>query len=213
MDRSNEPRAVAIGLREEEWALEGLFASGNDPAGRGAVIAPPHPLYGGSMLAPVVTELAWACGHAGLSTLCFDWRGVGGSGGTPSGETAHADSDYAGSLSLLSETVSGTLCACGYSWGAATAVRHALAHERVNCAVLVAPPPSMLDETQLAAFEGPMLVVVGECDDLAPRAGLEACLAEREATELVTVPDADHFFLTGVQEIGRAFGDWFERIG
>ncbi|MCH2172647.1 alpha/beta fold hydrolase [Myxococcota bacterium] len=210
MDRSNEPRAVAIGLREEDWALEGAFTAGSDPAGRGAVIAPPHPLYGGSMHAPVVTELAWACTRVGLSTLCFDWRGVGGSGGTPSGETLHADSDYEGALSLLAETVSGGLFACGYSWGAATAVRIALEHPRVDGAVLVAPPPSMMDESKLAAFTGPMLVVVGERDDLAPHAGLEACLVGRAATELVLVPDADHFFATGAQEIGRAFEKWFE---
>ncbi|MDX1648492.1 MAG: hypothetical protein R3263_01440, partial [Myxococcota bacterium] len=47
-------------------SLEGIFvggapAEGPDDATGGAVVAPPHPLYGGSMDAPVCNELAWTC--------------------------------------------------------------------------------------------------------------------------------------------------------
>src|SRR5437764_5567452 len=45
-------------------------------------IASPHPALGGSMLSPVVAELAWALTRAGHPTMRFDYRGVGASRGT-----------------------------------------------------------------------------------------------------------------------------------
>jgi predicted alpha/beta-hydrolase family hydrolase len=44
-------------------------------------IAAPHPALGGSMLSPVVAELAWALTRAGHPTMRFDYRGVGAPGG------------------------------------------------------------------------------------------------------------------------------------
>ena len=60
--------------------LEGLYTPADAPVG-GAVIAPPHPLYGGSMDSPVVTELAQACARADFASLRFNWRGAGASAG------------------------------------------------------------------------------------------------------------------------------------
>jgi hypothetical protein len=199
----SEERAVPIPLPGHELALEGLYVSVSDPEARGAVIAPPHPLYGGSMDSPVVNELAHACDRAGVATLRFNWRGVGASAGTPSGEADDADADYAASLEQIAETVPGSLVACGYSFGAAAAVRCAAREPRVTHRVLVAPPPSMLDADAFAAFPGHSLVLVGERDDLAPPDALAALAAESERVALVVVPEADHFFAFGLAEIGK----------
>ena len=79
-----EERSVAIPLGSSPLALEGLYLAGEDGDAGGAVIAPPHPLYGGSMESPVVGEVAHACARAGLATLRFNWRGVGASAGSRS---------------------------------------------------------------------------------------------------------------------------------
>src|ERR1700682_2555704 len=76
-------RSVVVG------GLDALYHRGaREPP---CAIASPPPALGGSMLAPVVAELAWALTRAGHPTLRFDYRGVGAS----RGRSRHA----AGSLS------------------------------------------------------------------------------------------------------------------
>ena len=84
-------------------ALEGLWlpARGEDGPRGGAVMAAPHPLMGGSMESPVATEVALAASDAGYGSLRFNWRGVGGSAGTASGEVDDADRDYRAALSFI----------------------------------------------------------------------------------------------------------------
>jgi len=207
-----EERSVAIPLGSSPLALEGLYLAGEDGDAGGAVIAPPHPLYGGSMESPVVGEVAHACARAGLATLRFNWRGVGASAGETSGEAAIADEDYAAALEHLAESVAGPLVACGYSFGAATALRAAARAPRVRRAILVAPPPALL---AAGAFAAPRrtLVLVGDADGFAPSAELEALLAEAPGAALHVVAGADHFFGSGLAEIGRVAAQWLGAEG
>ena len=71
----------------------------------------------------------------------------------------------------------------------------------------------MLDAAALASFSGPMLIIVGEDDAFAPLADVKALAASLDHTPLVTVPDADHFFMSGLAEVGRATADWITRTG
>ncbi len=208
MHRQEERATVIAVPGREDLVLEGLFVRAAEGSDAGAVIAPPHPLYGGSMASPVVGELAWACQKAGYATLRFDWRGVGASSGVPSGEASDADVDYAAALLHLAETVSGPLLLAGYSFGAATAVRVAAREPRVRRLVLVAPPPALLDARRLTAFPGSALLVTGERDVHARPAALEALIPGGPRRRLEVIPDADHFFLEGLAGISRAVSAW-----
>src|SRR5215470_3509286 len=53
-----------------------------EPATAGLVLCHPHPLYGGDMDNPVVTRAAEVARALGVSTLRFNFRGVGDSTGT-----------------------------------------------------------------------------------------------------------------------------------
>lgn len=203
-----EERAVTVPV--QDLALDALYVAPDpnlEDAG-GAVIAPPHPLYGGSMDSPVVAELSWALSRGGLATLRFDWRGIGASAGRPSGEAADALADYAAALEQLAATVSGRLVASGYSFGAAAAVRATALTPRVRALVLVAPPPSMLDRAALAARPLDVLILAGERDGLAPPAELEAIARELPRARVVAIAEADHFFGAGLGEIGRVVTQW-----
>ncbi len=203
-----EERGVVIALGDGSLALEGIYLAGEGPDCGGAVIAAPHPLYGGSMESPVVNEIAYACQRAGLASLCFNWRGVGASAGEPSGEAADADADYAAAALHLEETVSGPLVAAGYSFGAAAALRVGAQHPRVRRLLLVSPPPSLLAAAALEGFRGAVLMLTGEHDAIAPARALEDLAASLPRATFRVVAEADHFFMVGLGEIARAVGDW-----
>jgi alpha/beta superfamily hydrolase len=202
-------RAVTIGFGAGLDALEGLYlpAAGEGPGG-GAVVGAPHPLMGGSMDSPVVSEISFACSKAGLASLRFNWRGVGASAGAPSDAAADADADYSAAVVYLEETVEGPLVAAGYSFGAAAALRAAARHPRIRRLVLVAPPAAMLERAALAGAGRKLLLVTGRRDAWAPPAELEQRIAGLPHASLHVVPDADHFFVEGLAEVGRAVAGW-----
>ena len=193
-----------IPFPDGERALEGLFVAGEDERSGGAVLAPPHPLYGGSMDSPVLGELAHACGKSGLASLRFNWCGVGASAGATSGDAGDADRDFVAALDHLAESVDGGLVAGGYSFGAVSAVRVARRESRVRRLLLVAPPVDLLDAEALAAFPGRVLVIVGANDPYAPPPALTTRMADLARASLEVVAEADHFFQRGLVEISRA---------
>jgi alpha/beta superfamily hydrolase len=207
MGHFNE-RAVAIPVGDGGLVLDGIFVSGDDPTRSGAVIAAPHPLYGGSMDSPVVNELAHAAHKAGMASLRFNWRGVGASSGAPSGAPEDAAADYAAAFEHLESTVSGPIVACGYSFGAAAALGATRAAPRAQRLVMVAPPPPMLDPQALAKVPGGVLVIAGEKDAIAPPDSLEPLIASASGGRLVIIPDADHFFALGLADLGRITFEW-----
>jgi alpha/beta superfamily hydrolase len=206
-----QERMVTIARRDvPAETLEGIFLAAAPGVERGAVLAPPHPLYGGSLESPVLTELAWACTKAGLASLRFNWRGVGASAGEPSGRAADADADYGSALDHLAETVAGPLLAGGYSFGSAAALRAARASARIERLLLVAPPPALIEPVAIAGSGRCTLVLVGEYDTIAPARELAAACERAPQVELHVIPHADHFFLEGLAEIARLAAAWLE---
>ncbi len=207
------PATIALprksGLAEGS-SLEGLWLPprGDDEPRGGAIVAPPHPLMGGSMDSPVTTELAMAASDAGYASLRFNYRGIGASAGVPSGEPEHADEDYYAALAFMEESVEGAILACGYSWGALAAARICLGEPRVRKLVLVAPPAAMLDHAALAEWGYPILVIAGDRDEYVPQGELEEKLRRIEAAELVVLEGVDHFFMAGLAEVGRNTRRW-----
>jgi len=187
--------------------LEAVWQAGS---GRGAVVAPPHPAYGGSLENPVCNELAYGLWRSGWASLRFNWRGVGASAGEPSGRAEDADSDYGSALDHVAETLAGRLVAGGYSFGAATALRVGAAAPRVDRLLLVAPPPALLEPAAIASSGRRTLVLVGEYDTIAPVSALRAALAAAPEVELHVIAHADHFFGEGLSELARLAAAWLE---
>ena len=99
---------ATLSVPDEGLVLEAVWQGGHP---RVAVVAPPHPAYGGSLDNPVCSELAYGLYKAGWSSLRFNWRGVGASQGAVSSETGAADADYTAALDHVADTVDGPVLA------------------------------------------------------------------------------------------------------
>jgi alpha/beta superfamily hydrolase len=174
--------------------LEARWDSPQEPAGA-VVFCHPHPLQGGTMMAPLMIAVAMRLVDRGLSVLRFNFRGTGNSGG------AH---DHGGSEQLdvgvafarASETGLEVSLA-GWSFGAATALRWLSGQETGVAYVGIAPPSEGLPES---LPPGPKRIVVGTRDQLIDVDQLRAYAASH-SMDLVLTP-GDHFFHGRGKKIG-----------
>jgi pimeloyl-ACP methyl ester carboxylesterase len=112
----------------------------------------------------------------------------------------------------MEETVGGPVVACGYSFGAAAAVRVAIGEPRVERLVLVAPPPAALPPDAFERLARPVLLLVGECDSLVGEAPLRELAERAGGVQLEVIPMADHFFGAGLADISRLAADWLDSV-
>jgi alpha/beta superfamily hydrolase len=186
-------QTVTVPVDAEGLILEGVWQAGTE---RAAVIAPPHPQYGGNLEHPVVNEIAFALHKEGFASLRFNWRGTGASQGVPTGERGAAERDYRAAVDYVRQNLSVSLTGAGYSFGAATALAVALHDERIRALLLVAPPIQMLRDLAIEQFPGPVSVIVGGDDAFAPVQRLSEILEPLSNARLDVIPRADHFFAT-----------------
>ena len=187
-----------------------------------AVIAHPHPLFGGTMDNKVVTTLARAFTESGCATYRFNFRGVGASEGTHdegAGETddmvrvvEHARAESGAALPLM---------LAGFSFGGAVATR---ASCRVDFAqlVLVAPGFRRISEHGMGEPPDPndpalgppgrhgaanTIVVHGDLDETVPLSDSIAWATVREVPVAV-VPGGEHFFHRKLHVLREIVARW-----
>jgi uncharacterized protein len=168
-------------------------AAGNPSRGV-AVIAHPHPLFGGTMDNKVVQTLARAFVQSGWVALRFNFRGVGASEGVHDegrGETQDM-------LALVAEQAGeAPLALAGFSFGsfvAARAVATLWGSRAIEKIVLVGTAASRFEVPSLPpeAHER-TLVVHGEQDDTVPLAAVMDW-ARPQSLPVTVVPGGGHFF-------------------
>jgi alpha/beta superfamily hydrolase len=197
-------RSVVVG------GLDALYHRGKrEPP---CVIASPHPALGGSMIAPVIAELAWALTRAGHPTLRFDYRGVGASRGKSRHEAGSLRIEDVGEEvedffkiadQLLATTRMPAACAVGYSFGAKVALE-AARDPRISQVALIAPPNKLADFSALETLQKPLLLVCAHHDTYCDRSALKLPADAR----IEVVPHADHFFGRGLTEMGKMVVAW-----
>lgn len=171
-------------------------------AGPGVVITHPHPLYGGDMDNPVVSTIARAYRKAGYTTLCFNFRGTGKSGGQHTGGPGEKK-DLAAAIDFLSASISGPLALAGYSYGAwINAV--AGPFDQVDSMVMVSPPVAFagISFDEVSALPCLELVATGSLDDIAPPNIIKSMLsAWNKATRFEIIEGADHFYSDSINRL------------
>ncbi len=180
-----------------------------------AIICHPHPLYGGDMDNIVVLTIKNAFNKAGISTLRFNFRGVGlseGSYGDGDGEVQDIVSCY----NFLKQKGMEEIWLGGYSFGAWVILKALSQMDNkldISGLVLVAPPVSFLDFTSLKVPDGiATLVVVGSSDQLCNTKTLTEWLKSEQA-ELKIIEGADHFFFKGINDVEEYITDFIESAG
>lgn len=171
-----------------------LEARLQDGPGGLAVLAHPHPAYGGDMDNNVVLAARDALFAAGFGALRFNFRG-----GDPDPD------DLAVVLGHAADRSDGApphLVA--YSYGAWIALKTLRTPRPLASLVLVAPPVDFLSFADLGLPDVPCRVVVGERDEFCSQRGLDRWLAaQKVAVDLERLPAADHFFRGHEAILGR----------
>jgi alpha/beta superfamily hydrolase len=184
-----------LSLHGPAGAIEAL-ADQPDAAPLGtAVIAHPHPLFGGTLHNKVVQTLARAYVQCGWRAVRFNFRGVGGSSGAHDEGRGEVDD----MLAVIAQTTApgDALALAGFSFGAyvAAQVIARLHPERtVASAVLVGTAAGRFAVPAIAPdLQARTLVVHGEHDDVVP---LAAALdwARPQSLPIAVVPGGGHFF-------------------
>ncbi len=159
-----------------------------------AVIAHPHPLFGGTMDNKVVQTLARAFVACGWTTVRFNFRGVGASEGTHDEGRGEAEDMRAVIEQVATQ---GPLAIAGFSFGAfvaSRAIEPLWATRDIRQLVMVGTAAARFSVAALpeAAHER-ALIVHGEQDDTVP---LSAVMdwARPQSLPVTVVPGGGHFF-------------------
>ena len=188
-----------------------------------AVIAHPHPLFGGTMDNKVITTVAKAFADAGIAAFRFNFRGVGGTAGGHDEGRGETDDMLRVVEHARGELPGLPLYLAGFSFGGAVTVR---ASERVEFAqaILVAPgfrrihahgmgEPVDPDDPALGSpgrhTTSNTLVIHGDLDETVPLSDSIAWAAPREVP-LVVVPGGEHFFHRKLHVLREAVARWIK---
>ena len=174
-----------------------------------AVVAHPHPLFGGTMDNKVVTCMARAFTDAGAVTWRLNFRGVGKTEGAHDegrGETEDLLTVIQHARSLNPGL---PLWLAGFSFGGAVALA---ASEQANASemILVAPAIQRLTHWQSAPIAGvpeSTLIIHGENDDTVPLSD-SLDWARPRNIPVAVVPGADHFFHHRLHVIRQIASRW-----
>ena len=173
-----------------------------------AVIAHPHPLFGGTMDNKVVTTLARAMFDAGAAAYRFNFRGVGGSAGTHDegqGETRDMEAVIAHAMARHPGL---PLWLAGFSFGGAVTLavsEKVLASEMILVAPAFKRLANWANNSEGGRPPASTLVIHGEADETVPLADSLAWARPRDIPVLV-IAGADHFFHQKLHIIRRIVG-------
>jgi len=191
--------------------LEAILREPDAETRGAALVCHPHPLGGGTMHNKVVFRIAAGLLDAHLTTLRFNFRGVGLSTGKHDdgeGETQ----DVLDALDYLTENYPDLpITLAGFSFGSRVATKAAITDERVARFVSIGTPVDKYDFSHLKNLRKPILFVHGDRDEFGALENLNALVAEvAENTDatLIVFENCGHFFDKHLQQLKDAIHDW-----
>jgi len=186
----------------QKLTIEGLISESQGQ--KGVVVTHPHPLYGGSMNNNVVESVVQSYREKGYTTLRFNFRGVGESGGTYDDGTGEQE-DVRAAVAYLTQLGTTSIDLAGYSFGSWVNAHCIGDLNDVHRMIMVSPPVAFMDFSFFGRCSKLRLVIAGSEDDIAPPGMIEAMLPvwSPEAVFRI-VKGADHFYWGKIHEIETA---------
>ncbi|HYS06496.1 MAG TPA: alpha/beta family hydrolase [Candidatus Dormibacteraeota bacterium] len=169
-----------------------------------AVVCHPHPLFGGTMHNKVVHAAAEAIVDAGIPVLRFNFRGVGGSGGTHDGGRGEQD-DLRSVLDHLARLFPGRrLLVAGYSFGSFVALSVGCRDPRAPALIGIGIPVNLVGFGFLRDCRKPLTLIQGDGDAFGPLLQVMALAAVVPGgARVVVVKGAAHNFAGHLDELAR----------
>ena len=187
----------AILERPGEGALEGA-----------AVVCHPHPRHGGTMHNKVAYTLARAFVRSGYETLRFNFRGTEGSEGHYDEGIGELDDALAAVEFMRARHGAYPLWLAGFSFGAAIAVRAAIA-THIDGLISVAPAISRFASGLETQPECPWLIIQGDEDELVDVEETISWVDSLEpGPELLIISGGEHFFHGRLTDLRQAVMDF-----
>ena len=183
-----------ITWRGEAGAIEGLLDQPEGAARGVAVVAHPHPLFGGTMDNKVVQTLARAFVQCGWTVARFNFRGVGASEGAHDAGAGEAR-DFLSVVEQVAPT--GELAIAGFSFGsfvASHAIQSLWEKRDIEKIVFVGTATERLAVADVPqSLHDKTLVIHGEQDDTVSLASVMDW-ARPQSLPVMVVPGGGHFF-------------------
>jgi len=160
---------------------------------RAAIIMHPHSLMGGDMNNPVVQQVQQVFSEKNLTTLRFNFRGVGKSSGRFDDGVGEQD-DIITVMNYLKTHGRDQIDLIGYSFGS-WVMAHVAQKVPFNQATMIAPPVAFMDFSGIQSIPHLKTIITGTNDEFAPPNLVRAYLPQwHENSQLHIIEGADHFF-------------------
>lgn len=176
--------------------LEGLLEIVPSPAAPvGAVICHPHPLRGGTMYNKVTDRMALALRTCGVTTLRFNFRGVGDSSGRYDDGHGEEEDVHAALTFLLGHLQFEHLILAGFSFGAWVSLKVGAIRDDLHAQLAVGVPTELYHFDGETAIRHPVLFIQGEHDEFGSPASVDT-LSRRVApgSDTAVIAGANHLF-------------------
>jgi alpha/beta superfamily hydrolase len=179
------------------------------------VVCHPHPLGGGTMHNKVVFRAAAGLVDAGLTTIRFNFRGVGASTGVhseiPGGiEDVRTVLDY-----MAEEYPGGDITLAGFSFGSRTGMAVGIDDDRVKRLISIGTPVDKYGDYEfLLNARKPILFVHGDSDEFGAEENVRELfeqVAKVTDAELVVFKSCGHFFDDHLNELRVTIRDWVNK--
>jgi alpha/beta superfamily hydrolase len=206
---SKHPVTEKLTVEGPVGKLEAILERPGEGALEGAVVVcHPHPQHGGTMHNKVAYTLARAFVRSGFEALRFNFRGTEGSEGRYDDGIGELDDALAAIEFMRARHGAYPLWLAGFSFGAAIAVRAAVA-THIDGLISVAPAISRF-ASGLASQPGcPWLIIQGDVDELVDVDETVAWVDSLEpGPELLIIEGGEHFFHGRLTELRQAVMDF-----